>query len=199
MTTTVRRTAHQVPSQKSVSHHDTPSGAPLFIYSILACDLGRGTHCPVFPSAVRAQVARCKLPFALRPGLSQEDMIRNREITKERQKKEQKNPCPAPYPSSADAVEEGVGETAVVLTLGTQLLDLHPPLLFPLLPEFPLRCLAWCVFLSRGWHQPPTSVVQRKSRIGWLHRSSAERSRILNRSIPFPVCLRTSAHKIFCW
>jgi len=37
-----------------------------------------------FLSAVRAVAARCKRPFALRPGLSQEDMIRTKEITNER-------------------------------------------------------------------------------------------------------------------
>ena len=37
-----------------------------------------------FLSAVRAVAARCKHPFALRPGLSQEDVVRTKEITKER-------------------------------------------------------------------------------------------------------------------
>jgi len=37
-----------------------------------------------FLSAVRAVAARCKLPSALRPGLSQEDVVRTKEITKER-------------------------------------------------------------------------------------------------------------------
>jgi len=36
-----------------------------------------------FLSAVRAVTARCKPHFALRPGLSQEDVIRTKEITKE--------------------------------------------------------------------------------------------------------------------
>jgi hypothetical protein len=44
----------------------------------------------------------------------------------------------------------------------------------------------------------PTSVVRRKSRIGRVHRSSANRSRILKRFFPLPVALRTSAHRIFC-
>ena len=42
---------------------------------ILAFDLYRSwrrTFCPVFLFAVRAAAARCKLPFTLRPGLSQE-------------------------------------------------------------------------------------------------------------------------------
>jgi len=37
-----------------------------------------------FLSAVRVVVARCKRPFALRPGLSQEDVRRTKETTKER-------------------------------------------------------------------------------------------------------------------
>jgi len=37
-----------------------------------------------FLSAVRAMAARCKRPFALRPGLSQEDVKRTKGITKER-------------------------------------------------------------------------------------------------------------------
>jgi len=46
-----------------------------FCLIILAIDLYRSwrrTFCPVFLSAVRAVAARCKLPSALRPGLSQE-------------------------------------------------------------------------------------------------------------------------------
>jgi len=35
-----------------------------------------------FLSAVRAVAARCKLPFALRPGLSQEDVIRTKKLQK---------------------------------------------------------------------------------------------------------------------
>jgi len=33
-----------------------------------------------FQSAIRAVAARCKLPFSLRPGLSQDDVRRNKEI-----------------------------------------------------------------------------------------------------------------------
>jgi len=32
------------------------------------------TFYPFFPSTVRAVAVRCKLPFALRPGLSREDI-----------------------------------------------------------------------------------------------------------------------------
>jgi len=49
--------------------------AVIFCLIILAFDLSRSwrrTFCPIFLSAVRAVAARCKLPFALHPGLSQE-------------------------------------------------------------------------------------------------------------------------------
>ena len=56
-----------------------------------------------FLSAVRAMAAGCKLPFALHPDLSQEDKMRTREITKEknpnerkRQKKEAKESAARP-------------------------------------------------------------------------------------------------------
>jgi len=54
----------------------------LFILAFDLCRLWRRTFCPVFPSAVRAVAARCKLPFALRPGLSRED-LGTKEMTKE--------------------------------------------------------------------------------------------------------------------
>jgi len=41
-----------------------------------------------FLSAVRAVAARCKLSSALRPGLSQEEVVRTKEITKERRASE---------------------------------------------------------------------------------------------------------------
>ena len=62
--------------QWRVTLHETK--VPLdffFCLIILAFDLSRSwrrTFCPVSLSAVRAVAARCKLPFALRPGLSQE-------------------------------------------------------------------------------------------------------------------------------
>jgi len=61
---TVQDTCHQQRLDEAV-----------FCFFILAFDLYRSwrrTFCPVFLSAVRAVAARCKLPFALRPGLSQE-------------------------------------------------------------------------------------------------------------------------------
>jgi len=89
----------------------------VFVYphSHVAYDLDYGGAL-LIPSAVRAMAARCKLPFALRPGLSQEDMIRTKEITPEkrpnkgrRQKKETKESATGPpQSSSADAMKDGV-------------------------------------------------------------------------------------------
>jgi len=61
--------------------------------------------------------ARCKLPFALRPGLSPDDVMRTKEITKERipvQRENKRKACPSPYPfsSSADAMKEGMGKNS---------------------------------------------------------------------------------------
>jgi hypothetical protein len=44
----------------------------------------------------------------------------------------------------------------------------------------------------------PTSVVRRKSKLGRVHRSSANKSRILKRPFPLPVSHRSSANRIFC-
>jgi len=45
----------------------------------------------------------------------------------------------------------------------------------------------------------PTFVVRKKPRIGLVHRSSADRSRIVKRSFPLPVSFRTSAHRLLLW
>jgi len=58
-----------------------------------------------FPAAVRAMAARCKLSFAIRPGLSQEDRRRPKEMTKERQEGNTLHS----HSSSADARKAGVG------------------------------------------------------------------------------------------
>jgi len=55
-----------------------PGKGVIFCLIILAFSLSRlwrRTFYPFFPSAVRAVAARCKLPFALRPGLSQERVV----------------------------------------------------------------------------------------------------------------------------
>jgi len=86
-----------------------------FCLSILACDLYRSwrrTFYPIILSAVRAVAARCKLPFALRPGLSEEDEVRTKENTKGIAKESNKWDAAIPYPSSADAIKEGVGRNS---------------------------------------------------------------------------------------
>jgi len=61
-------------------------------------DHGEIMHSPFFPSAVRAVAARCKLPFGLRPGLSQEDGMRTNENNqgKDKGKRQVKTPNPLP-------------------------------------------------------------------------------------------------------
>jgi hypothetical protein len=59
-----------------------------FVYSYSRAaylDYG-GVHFNRFPAAVRQMAARCKLPSALRLGLSQQRIRRTKEITKERHK-----------------------------------------------------------------------------------------------------------------
>jgi len=58
-----------------------------------------------FPATVRAMAAHCKLSFAIRPGLSQEDRRRPNEMTKERQEGNTLHS----HSSSADARKAGVG------------------------------------------------------------------------------------------
>jgi len=53
----------------------------------------RPMFCPVFLSAVPAVAARCKLPFALGPGLSQERVTVSKEINKG---KHRRKPSPNP-------------------------------------------------------------------------------------------------------
>ena len=48
-------------------------------------------------------------------------------------------------------------------------------------------------------HHQPTPVVDKESRIAWLHRSSAKRSQTLNRFFLLPVTRHIPAHRIFCW
>jgi len=55
-------------------------------------DYWRRTFYPFFASAVRVLAAHCKLPYTLHPGLSQEDKIRTKEVTKERSPNESERP-----------------------------------------------------------------------------------------------------------
>jgi len=84
-----------------------------------------------FPAAVRAMAVRCKLSFAIRPGLSQEDIRRTKEIANETQKFSL---------LFRGCHKGGRGEEQWFLDLGVQPLSLCSPLLllFSPLPEFPL-------------------------------------------------------------
>jgi hypothetical protein len=85
-------------------------------------------------SAVRAMAARCKLPFALRPDLSQASKRAPRRL-------QRKDKGPQILLLFRGRYEGGRGEEQrLFLTPGTQFLGLHPPLLFSFspLPEFSL-------------------------------------------------------------
>jgi len=53
-----------------------------FCLFILAYTLSRRTFLSRFPVRCPREAARCKLPFSLRPGLSQGDMMRTKEPAK---------------------------------------------------------------------------------------------------------------------
>jgi len=140
--------------------------------------------------------ARCKLPFALRPGPSQEDVRRTKEITKERQREEQRKPSPRPYSSPADAMKGGVGGNS-----GSSSPAPKAPAAPPALPPAPGAPEAPSLTphsRRRGGTSLPTSV-ERKSSTARLHLSSARRSRIFHRPFHLPVSFFTSAHSTFCW
>ena len=78
-------------------------------------------------------------------------------------------------------------------------LSLHPSLLFPL-PPLPFWYLTLHIFgSSSAGIGLPTSVVERKSRIAWLHLPLARGSWILHRLFLLLLSSCTSAHRIFCW
>ena len=112
-------------------------------------------------SAVRAAAARCKLPFALCPGLSQEDgkgELATKEITKEKKPSERERQKKGTKEKRSLVLVCGCHERrrrqeqwwllpGAQFPRGTQLLRLRLPQWLPLpaLPELPLRSL----FLSR--------------------------------------------------
>jgi len=62
-------------------------------------DHGETIYSPFFPSVVCAVAARCKLPFALRLGLSREYVERTKETTKEKTKSRNRGEAhPPPTP-----------------------------------------------------------------------------------------------------
>jgi len=161
-----------------------------------------------FLSALRAVAARCKHPFALRPGLSPEDVKRAKGITKERRAKtkdkrkgkkakdERKESQRPPYDVPAGAMKSGVGRNSGV-----------PP---SPVSSAPAPCssrhsrtsssdtaLTASSSASAGTRLP-TSVADRKSSTARLHLPSARRSRTFHRPFRLPVSFFASAHKIFC-
>jgi len=71
----------------------------LFILVCFPSRIWQRTFYPSFPSAIRTVAARCKLPFALRPDLSQEDKIRTKELQRKIiRSKEKARPSPPPPP-----------------------------------------------------------------------------------------------------
>ena len=84
---------------------------------------------------------------SLRLGVSQERVDAHQGNHKEKDRKEIR----IPYSSPADAMKGGV---RLFLTLATQLLGLHSPLVFPLPPLTELLFRLPCVLLCRGWDQP---------------------------------------------
>jgi len=149
-----------------------------------------------FPAAVRAMAARCKLPFAIRPGLSQEDRRRPKEMTKERQE----GNTPHSHSSSLDTRKAGMGRNWGS-SISTPSLSVSASLSSSrsLLSQTSHSDASLCASSSTGAGASlPTSVVDRKSSTALLHLSSARRSRIGNRLLPLPVYFHSSFHSTFC-
>jgi len=146
-------------------------------------------HDDVQLSAVRPMVTHCKLPFALCPGLCQESESAPRKFQR---KDKRKKPPPNPTPS-AEAMKEGVGRNS-----GYSSPPAPSSSASALLSSSCFHSdISLCMSSSAGVGTSlPASVVERKSKIGWLQCSSAKRSRILNRPLPLPVSLPTAAHRI---
>jgi len=104
----------------------------LFIHACDLCRSWRRIFYPIFLSAVHGVAARSKLPFALRPGLSQKDKVRTKGITKE----SNKGKATIPYPSSTGAMKEGVGVGTAAVPPRHPILPQHPALPPP--PPVPL-------------------------------------------------------------
>jgi len=64
----------------------------LFITRMRPMEIMARVYTVRFLSAVRAVAARYKHPFALRPGLSHEDVMRTKGITKEKERSERNGP-----------------------------------------------------------------------------------------------------------
>jgi len=152
--------------------------------------------------AVRAVAAHCKLPFALRPGLSEDHTIRLKEITKGNDI----GKVVIPYSSSADTMKEGMGRNS-----GRSSSAPDPPIAPSSSASAPCsssrsQCSRsfysniWLPALSslRGSTSIPTSVEVRKSSAACSHLLSASRLRNFPQLFHLPVSLCTSAHSNFC-
>jgi hypothetical protein len=151
-----------------------------------------------FPAAVRTMAARCKLPLALRPGLSRDGRYRTKEITKERTKE---SAAPPLYSFSAVAMNAGVGRnrgssTSAPSSSASALLSSSLSLLSRS-SHSDVSLSASSSSAGAGTHLH-TSVVARTSSTALLHLSSASRSRTFQRLFPLPVSFLTSAQSVFC-
>ena len=135
-------------------------------------------------------------PF--RPGLSQEEVMRTKEMTKEKKReqgKKKKTNETAYVALPADAMKSGVGrDSGVPPAPGSS----APAPCSPKNSRSSASDASLTASSSAGTRLP-TSVVERKSSTACPHLPSARRSRILHRLFHLPVSFRTSAHSIFCW
>jgi len=139
---------------------------------------------------------RCKLSFAIHPGLSQEDRRHPNEMTKERQKGNTLHS----HSSSADARKAGVRRNRGSLTSAPSLsVSASLSSSRSLLSRTSHSDASHCASSSTGARASlPISVVDRKSSTALLHLSSARRSRIGNQLLPLPVSFHTTFHSTFC-
>jgi len=156
-----------------------------------------------FLSALRTMAARCKLPFCPPPWPAPKRLWcapRKSHRKRIEQEKEQKKARPVPYSSSpADALKEGVGRNSgssspapnsPAAASSSASASLSSPRSRRSLTSYSDASLPAS---SAAGTLLPTSVVERKSRIAWLHVPPAKRSRIFHRLFHLPVSFDTSA------
>src|SRR5258706_4304720 len=153
------------------------------------------------PSTVRTRPV--VVPLALRPGLSQKDIMRTKEkdIIKN-QGKPLLVPPHSSLPSPIDKREKNKGKNCNLSSASTHL-SLSLSLLSASLSSRSLNSHSdaslWASSSSSGSGTlRPTWVAARKSRIAWVHRVSANRSRLLNRLFHLPVSFFTVSHNVLC-
>jgi len=158
-----------------------------------------------FLSAIRAVAARCKHPFALRPGLSQEEALhRTKEITKGKTNREKRASTTkerakerTAYTVPADAMKSGVGRNSGDSPPAPGSSAPAPCSSIHSRTSSSDTALTASSSASAGTLLP-TSVEERKSSTARLHPASARRSRAFYLSFYLPVSFLTSAHRIFC-